>query len=563
MRVDSAEASLAAGRDALASGEWEAARKAFELAVAAAETPEASEGLAEACWWLNDETGTFEAREKAFQLYRGLDDRQGAARMAIWLAIDSVDFRGQPAVANGWLQRARRLLQGLEDSPERGWLSLWEGHLALMLYNDTDTARTLGAEAAAAGRTLGLIDLEMLALALGGLALVSEGQIAEGMKRLDEAATAAVTGEMMDVNAMATALCYLIDACDRVRDFDRAVQWCARAKDFMEKKRCTEFFTFCRPHYAVVLMWRGQWEQAEAQLLAANREAPLIRPPMVAEGIVRLAELRWRQGRWEEADELFRQVEGEGLAQLGRAELALSGGDAAFAGDLAERRLRQIPLADRLERAPALELLVRAAATAGNVEAAKMAVDELTNIAAGVRTRLLRASASVGAGALAAAAMDYDGARTRFEDAIDLLEKEGAPFDAARARLELARTLLALGRRSTAGREATLALQGFRRVGAAKEAELAAAFLQSLGQETHDAKAGPSNPLGLSRREIEVLALIAAGKSNQHIAEALFLSVRTVERHISTIYEKIGVHGRSARAAATAYALNNGLLDAP
>jgi ATP/maltotriose-dependent transcriptional regulator MalT len=273
--------------------------------------------------------------------------------------------------------------------------------------------------------------------------------------------------------------------------------------------------------------------------------------------------LRWRQGRWEEADELFRQVEGEGLAQLGRAELALSKGDAAFAGDLAERRLRQIPVADRVERAPALELLVRAAASAGNFEVARTAVDELTNIATDVRTRFLGASASLSAGTLAAATMDHDRARMRFEDAIDLLEKEGAPFEAARARLELAGTLLALGRRSTAGREATMALQGFRRVGAAKEAESAAAFLQSLGQPTDVAKAGRSNPLGLSRREIEVMALIAAGKSNQEIASELFLSVRTVERHISTIYEKIGVRGRSARAAATAYALNNELVHAP
>jgi hypothetical protein len=200
------------------------------------------------------------------------------------------------------------------------------GHLALMLNNNARAARDFAGRGIELARTLGQIDIEMTGIAITGLALVSEGDIDDGMRLLDEASAAAVSGEMSDRNAMATTICYLMDACDRIRDFDRAAQWCSRARELGEMWRFSALLTFCRPHYAVVLMWRGDWQEAEAQLVAANREIRDIRPTMATEGIVRLAELRWRQGRWDEAEMLFDQVKSEGLSQLGRAELALGKG---------------------------------------------------------------------------------------------------------------------------------------------------------------------------------------------------------------------------------------------
>jgi LuxR family maltose regulon positive regulatory protein len=554
----STDSTLQAGRAALARGDRDAARKHFTLAVELEETPEALEGLAEACWWQDDETATFNARERAYHLYLKKGDKAAAARMAMWMATDSLEFRGEPAVANGWLQRAGRLLEGLPDRPESGWLAVWKGQLALMVHNDPATAVQFGETGADAGRRLGLIDLEMMGLAVEGLSLVTLGDIADGMRKLDEAATAAVGEELVDSGMMATTFCYLLDACDRVRDFDRAEQWCARARELMQKRHCGEFYAFCRPHYAVVLMWRGKWEEAEQQLLAANRDIPRVRPPMAVEGIVRLAELRWRQGRWEEADELFQQVRNEGLAQLGMAELALSRGDARSAIELTERYLRRLPAEDRIERSAGLETAVRALVAAGQATEARQPLAELEAIARRVQTQLLRGSANFAAGVIAAGEGEHNIARRAFEDAADLFERQQAPFENGRARLELARTLAALSRRVDAGREAANALQAFRGVGAIKEAERAAKFLREIEMPPAE-PARTANPAGLSAREMEVLGLIARGRSNQEIAEDLFLSVRTVERHISTIYEKLGAHGKAARATATAYALKHGL----
>ncbi len=550
----------AAGRAALARNEWEEARRCFQAAVDADSTPEAYEGLAEAAWWLSDEAATFDARERAYRLYRERGDAPAAARMAMWLATDSVEFRGEPAVANGWIQRAHRLLDGLEPGPAHGWLAVWEGHLALMLDNDTPTARRLAGQAVALGRSLGDVDIEMLALAVEGLALVSGGEVAAGVRRLDEAAAAAMSGEMSDLNAAATAMCYLIDACSRVRDYDRASQWCTRVREWAAANRFEVALAACRPLYAVVLMWRGAWDEAEAELYAARRELLVARPPMAVESVVRLAELRWRQGRWDEAAVLFAEVEHEGLSQLGRAELALDRGDAGTAADLAERFLRRIPPENRIERVSGLDVAVRAAVALGNLDHAMEPLAELRVIAESVRTDALRASVSFAGGLVAAARGNHETARRCLEDAVDLFDRNGAPFETGRARIALAQTLRSLGRSAAAVRETSAAFHALRGVGASREAERAATLLREL--EAHapvPTHTGGPDPSGLTAREIEVLRHIAAGKSNQEIAEDLVLSLRTIERHISNIYEKIGASGKVARATATAYAFQHGL----
>ena len=534
---------LAAGREALARGAWDEARPAFEEALRTEETPEALEGLGVAARWLNDSGTAFEAHERAFRLYRRVDDRRGAARMAYMLALHEYNFRSDIALAAGWLERAQRLLEGVGRAPERGWIAGIQAHVALLVEHDVEAARRLAGEAARIGRELGDLDLEMLALGLEGLLLVSEGRVDEGMRRLDEATTAAVAGELTDLDAIESVCCYQIYACKRVRDFDRAAQWCDRVKEISEQWADKLMFAVCRTHYADVLLSRGAWAEAEEELDFAARELGAANKRKVVDALVRLGELRRRQGRLEEAAALFREAEAHPLAALGRAALALDQADPESGAELVERFLRRISTTERTERVAGLELLVRARAALGDVAAARDALAELESIAADIGTEPLQASVSLARGLVHAAAGEDEAARRSFEDAVDLFEESGAPFETAQARQELARALRSLGRYAAAEEEARTARKTL--------AELGAALERKTGREP--------DPHGLTRRELEVLRLVARGLSNQDIAGELVLSVRTVERHISNIYDKIGASGKTARAAAAAYAAGRAL----
>jgi tetratricopeptide (TPR) repeat protein len=174
---------LAAGWAALAEGDSTAARALFEESLRGDENPEALEGLGWAGHALDDDRLTFDARERAYRLYRERGDVGSAARVAAWHAFDCLAFRGEPAVANGWLQRAHSLLDGLEPGPDHGWLAFHEGHVAVSLNEDTATAKRLARRALEIAREFGVHELEMLALGLEGRALVSEGDIEAGMRR--------------------------------------------------------------------------------------------------------------------------------------------------------------------------------------------------------------------------------------------------------------------------------------------------------------------------------------------------------------------------------------------
>jgi ATP/maltotriose-dependent transcriptional regulator MalT len=406
----------------------------------------------------------------------------------------------------------------------------------------------------------------MLALALEGLALVSAGDTAGGMRCLDESTTAVVSGEMTDPDACASACCFLIYACELARDYDRAAQWCIYVQELAKRWNYALMFSLCRTHYAGILIWRGEWAEAEATLLAATDDLAATRPAEAADGIVRLADLRRRQGRFGEAATLLAQAEshpyrmlGANLALLGRAALALDQGDATTAAELAERFLRGLPAENRLDRSKALELLALAQLALGAVDQAAQTCAEFHSLAMAVATEPLRAAASFIEGTVAAVRGDHETARRRFEDAVDLYTHNGAVFETARARLRLGHTLLALGRTQAARQIARNAQDVLQRLGAVGEADRAMALLREIEATPDEQIVLAFSMADLTPREVDVLRLIAAGKSNREIAAILVLSVRTVERHICSIYEKIGASGPVARATATAYAYQHGL----
>lgn len=536
---------IADGWAALAEGAWARARSRFEEALSGRETADALEGLGWAGYCLDDEALTFDARERAYRLYRASGDERSAGRMAAWLASDCLEFRGEPAVANGWLQRAHRLLDPLEPGADHGWLALHEGAIALGIHEDTVAARDLGANAAELGRRCGVPELEMLGLGLEGRALVSEGNVDEGMRRLDEASAAALAGDVSLLACAAWACCYLLAACERVRDYERAAQWCVRVGEFCDRYGLVLYRGVCRAHYAGVLTGQGRWMEAEAELTVAEQTLAASRQPMTGDALARLGELRRRQGRLPEAEELFTRCEGHPLSLVGRASLALDDDRPGEAVELVDRYLRRFPGSHMVERCSGLEIVVRAKLRMGDVAGAHSALEELAEIANRVATGALRGAAIVAKGLVSAAAGDHDEARRSFEDAHDLFFASGATFDAARVKVELARALGALDREAAARREVEAALATFRRLGANRDAARAEAMLTRA-----PVRQMSDGPLAeLSNRELEVLALLADGLTNREIADRLVISEHTAHRHVSNILGKLGVPSRSAAAS--------------
>lgn len=509
---------------------------------AASASPEEFEALSWEAWWRNDVEALFEARELAYRGYRAAGDDLGAARMACWLGTDSVDFRGQAAVARGWLARARRLLEGREGTLEYGLLLIHEAE-KMMYVGDTDAAMAHGSEALALARRLGHFDLESLATSTIGLAQVFAGQVDEGSRSLEEAASAALADELDQVWAAGWCCCYLIYGCEQVRDYARAVQWC-RSIEQWATRRLGALQHTCRAHYASVLIWQGDWDAAETQLTEAMRALAELRPPAVLDAGTRLGELRRRQGRTAEALRLFEEAPAHPLAILGIGELHLEAGQARAARDRAEEYLRDAASAPATPRAAGLELLARAAAAEGDLVSARAALAELTAVSERLRTDPSRASVAWARGHVAEAAANLYEARVAFEDAARLFHRLGAPWDEASALTALARVLDRDGRPEHADHHR------------ARAATLLAGLQGRASEPAGDRRSAPRSPL--TCREREVLGLVARGLTNRDVALALVVSEHTVNRHMTNILAKLQVGSRSA---AVARALRDGLID--
>ena len=432
-----AELLVAAGA-ALGRRAWREAGDLCEQALAGGERADALELFAVASWWQDDVDAAIAARERAYVLRRERGETVEAARVAGFLAWDYGAMRGVNAVANGWLQRARRLAGELEPTAEHAWLPLIEASFHL----DTDPVKVLqlSSEAAERAHALGGLDIEMTARTLQGLALVSLGRVEEGTRLLDEGTAAATAGELYDPIAIGSCCCNMIIACERSRDYDRAGQWCEQLTAFCDRTGQRPLLALCRAHHGTVRMMRGEWVQAEQDLAWAAGELSTLRPPLAGYARARFAQLRRRQGRPREARALLDEAGTHVLAPLVRADLSLDDDPSAALGH-AERYLRGLGGAQPIEGAAALELIVTARIRLAELPAARAAHEQLAAIAVAVGTQPLRAAEQCAAGRIARAERDQRAARSSFEDALDLYQRSVMPFDAAQVRLELARAL--------------------------------------------------------------------------------------------------------------------------
>jgi LuxR family transcriptional regulator, maltose regulon positive regulatory protein len=531
--------------EALSRGAWE---EALALLRGIEDDPEALEAAGTAHWWLDNADAALDARGRAYRLYRGGGDSLGAARVAGALAWDSILFGGRTAVARGWLDRASRLLAEEQLSPEHAWLAVREAEVALASGAPAG-ARDSAGRAILLAADLGREDIQVVGRSLEGLALVHEGAVEEGMRRLDESAVAATAGELEDLMWVGKVCCNLIAAAGRVGDVERASQWCEEVKEYAQRWELRTLFNICRTQYAGVLLQTGAWTQAEDELQAALAVLGGGRRTARFEGTAQLGELRRRQGRVDEARLLFAQAEQTWRARTGSVELALDEGETETALALAERLERATEGSRQLDRIEALSLLVRAAVAAGQLDLLPEPTVELRELAERVGTNAARAAAAHAEGEIALARGDRELARRRLEDAVELAGLGEAPYERARARLRLAGVLNELGSAERARAEAGAAQQTFLELDARRDLIAAARLLGTASPAAGDGLLTP--------REREVLALVATGRSNREIASALVVSPHTVHRHVANILRKLG---EPTRAAAAARATRDGLV---
>ena len=308
--------SLAEGDRALLAGDWARAQAAFESVLAAGTSPEAWDGVAWAAWWQADEPLTLRARETAYRGYRAVGNHRAAGNVAAWLASDYREFRGETAVAAGWLRRAHRLLDPLPESAAHGWLAVNEVSFVLDSTADAAAASGLAERAARIGREHGVADLEAVGLAQQGITAVVQGRVEEGMRLLDEASVVASGEDLQTPLSRGWALCYLIAACDGVGDFPRAAEWCHAMREVGERWGSRQLVGVCRASYGRVLATSGDWVGAEGELLDAVGDLEASRPAQAPRGLARLGELRARQGRTDEARSLFERSGSAGVLGL-------------------------------------------------------------------------------------------------------------------------------------------------------------------------------------------------------------------------------------------------------
>jgi DNA-binding NarL/FixJ family response regulator len=532
------------GRDALRIGDWTTARSLLEAAVEIDESPEALDGLGQVHYWQGDYPAAITYRERAYAAFRARRDDPAAAITACWLAYLHGFVYGNFAASSGWVERARSLIDGAGDCPERGWVAF----MSALFADDLEETERRVAEARRIAERFGDTDLHFGALSAEGCCLVERGRVREGMVRLDEAVAAATSGEVKDLSTVADIYCKMLFACEMALDVQRAEQWMAVAQAFVRRSDSLPVSgIYCRTYYCGVLTAAGRWAEAERELEGSMRTYEPGYRGLRSGALVRLADLRVRQGRLEEATQLLAGLEQDPYAVRPVARLHLLRGDVELAAVVLRRRLALT--GNGIVQAPLLALLVEVEVAAGHLEEARAVCARLDRIAGEIGSPLARTLAQFAAGITCRAAGD--------DDATGLLEASLAGFAAggllheeARARLELAYTLAETNPK-VAIAEARNALERFEQLAAARDADEASNLLRRLGIS---ARRWPKSLGALTKRETEVLTLLAEGLSNEQIAGRLFISPRTAEHHVSNILAKLGL---TSRAEATAYAVRN------
>ena len=480
-------------------------------------------------------------------------DMARAAYDAFWLGFGLL-HRGEFARGGGWIGRAAGLIEeGDLDCVTRGYLEL-PGAIQSADEGDAATAFAAFNRASEIAARFHDRDLATLGRLGRGTSLVALGERDHGVALLDEAMVAVTAGEVGPITA-GIVYCATIECCQQIFDLRRAQEWTAALARWCESQPdLVPFRGRCMLYRAELLLFHGAWGDAVEETNRAYIDLSAPPPePAVGAALYQQAELYRLRGEFEQADVNYRQATEWGRPpEPGLAQLRLAQGDRDGALAIIRRALDEVhdPATRTRLLGPAVEIWL----ANGEVRAARAAADELAATAQASRAPLVRAMAARAVGAVSLAEGDGRAALASLRQAWARWQELEAPFEAARVRVLIGRACRALGDEATAQIEFEAARRAFDQLGAGPdlarvEAELQAPFAAPAGPE-------PGNAAGLTAREIEVLRVVAAGKTNRAIAEALGISEKTVARHVSNIFLKLDV---SSRAAATAYAYEHGL----
>jgi Response regulator containing a CheY-like receiver domain and an HTH DNA-binding domain len=498
---------------------------------------------ADAAWWLGRLDECIEAREGAYARYEELGDQRRAGQCAVWLYEHNC-FKARPAIAGGWLRRARHALGNDPESAEYGALRLREAETAHGSGNLRESA-DMAREIVDLSRRLRSPDLEAEALQALGRVLIDDGDPTEGLATLDEAMLFAVEGRLRPYST-GKVYCSLISACEALGDLRRAAEWSEATTRWAQRHPFAVFPGLCRVHLASALRSRGEWDEAEEQAVRACAELATLNVTNAAAGYAEIGEIRRRIGDLDGAEDAFHRAEQlSGQPQPGLALLRLAQGNIDAAVAIITRALNEITW-DRLGRARLLPARAQIAIAAGDLPGAIVALDELDAIASDFASPALIAAALSTRGRVQLASSDRSACAT-LHQAAERWQELGVPHELATARMLQGAACRGAG--DLDGAAASLEAAGtlFEQLGATLD-------LRNLRDISSTA---PDLPAGLTKREVEVLRLVADGMTNKQIAQQLFLSEKTVARHLSNIFTKIDV---ASRSAATAFAFEHRLV---
>jgi DNA-binding CsgD family transcriptional regulator len=539
---------LVRGRAAFAREAWSDACQ--QLTAADRENPldpEDLDSLAVAAFLVGEDTVCVETLTRAHQEFLARGDPIRAARCAVWLAFAMFERPALQAQATGWVARARRLFdECATDCPERGFLFCAEAFLRVRA-NDLAGAGSLFADAADVAARFKDRDVLALARHGQGRVLLVENRRTEGLSMLDEVMVSVTCGEVHPIIS-GVVYCSVLGVCHDLFDLRRAKEWTTALTAWCDAHPDVLFRGECLVRRSEMLQLQGAWDEALAEAEhACARLGARSHPRDAVTSTYRAAELHRLRGEFQKAEELYRRASQAGRTpHPGLALLRLAQGQVEAAAAAIRNELQQ--RASPAARAQMLRAAVDILLAANDTAAARDAAEELAQAATTVDAAFLRASSAAASGAVALAARDAAGAAGFLREACGFWRDVEAPYEIARTRELTGLAYRQLGDEEGAQLEFEAAAETFERLGARPDA---ARLTARLTPPAADAR-GP-----LTGREVEILRLIAAGKTNRAIAMELAISEKTVARHVSNILMKLDLPSRSA---ATAYAYSRKLV---